>query len=232
MDNLLEILVPLIFAAIYFFGNMFSQKSEEEGPPKPPVRPASPEEAEAAERKRRIQEEIRRKIMERRGQAAESAPVVTPPRSEKLQERRRAIEAQREVRDRHKEIREVVHESETPPHLAPTHEVEAPVSDGRFSWDVSDNIYEKNMQAQLQRIEETKRQAERLKREASQWDENTEHAMPRRSSKSGGLNLSGSVRDNLRKPSAARAAFIYGEVLGQPISMRKQSSVPGLSQNH
>ena len=38
----------------------------------------------------------------------------------------------------------------------------------------------------------------------------------------------GSARFTLRDPSAARTAFIYGEILGQPISQRKTQTIPGL----
>ena len=38
-----------------------------------------------------------------------------------------------------------------------------------------------------------------------------------------------SVRSNLKDPKVARSAFIYGEVLGPPVSLRKGSGVPGLT---
>ena len=36
MDNILEILIPLIFAGIYFFGNMFPGKSNGDSAPSIP----------------------------------------------------------------------------------------------------------------------------------------------------------------------------------------------------
>ena len=66
MDNLLEYIIPVIFAAIYFFGNLLSKNGDEgEAAPGAPRR-SSESDPEAAERQRRIQEEIRRKILERR----------------------------------------------------------------------------------------------------------------------------------------------------------------------
>ncbi len=235
MDNLLEILVPLIIGAVYFLGNMFSGKADEDDQPK--RRTGAPEDAEAVERQRRIQEEIRRKIMERRREAESGAPSAPPvasaPTGEILRERRRAVGGRLEHREARKETREQVHEQRTPrqapqlpPHLAPTYEAE-PVEDGRFSWDKSDDVYDNHLQAQLQQIEATKRQAERLKKQVA----GVQQKHP--AVKSGGTGRSsrkfgGSVRSQLRDPAAARAAFVYGEVIGQPVSMRKQSSVPGL----
>lgn len=221
MDNLLEIIVPVIFAAIYFFGNMLSGKADKDDAPKPPRRrPGNAEDDEAAERQRKIQEEIRRKILERRQQAEGRGPVppvVSPPPMRGM--RRHQPEQAKGTTAQTREA------SQPPPYMAPTHDAE-PVAEG-FSWGESDNAYEKEMEAKLRRIEETKRQAEKLKQKAaSPLIESTTTSSKRRSN---GLRLSGSVRSQLKNPGAARAAFVYGEVLGQPISMRKQSNVPGLS---
>lgn len=221
MDNLLEIIVPVIFAAIYFFGNMLSGKADKDDAPKPPRRrPGNAEDDEAAERQRKIQQEIRRKILERRQQAeglGPVPPVVSPPPVRGLQRRQRE-----QAKETTAQTREA---TQPPPYVAPTHEVET--APGGFSWGESDNAYEKEMEVKLRRIEETNRQAEKLKQKVgSSLADSTTTSSKRRSS---GLRLSGSVRSQLKNPGAARAAFVYGEVLGQPISMRKQSSVPGLS---
>lgn len=241
MENLLEWLVPLIFAAIYFFGNMLSGKSGEEERPQPKRRPGEAyEETDAdrqyAERQRQIQAEIRRKIQERRqaasGQptAAEPAQAATPPplseRAESEQVGRRAThERTKERKEKHKETREAVHE--TAPHLHPTHEAEPQTASGDFSWDQSDNAYEQAMEAQLKQIEATKRQAAALRQKAEASRKKTGSRKHR--SHTGGAFLSGPVREHLKNPAAARAAFVYGEVLGQPVSLRKGEKLPGLS---
>ena len=51
MENIFEILVPLIFAAIYFFGNMMSKK-EADSPPSKRQRPTEEEEAIQARQRR------------------------------------------------------------------------------------------------------------------------------------------------------------------------------------
>ena len=170
MDNILEILIPLIFAAIYFFGNMFSGKSDGDSAPSIPGG-RQEEDPDVIERQRRIQDmrEIRRRIAERRGGEDSRSPLDAP--------------------------------SQTQPPPA---------------------TYESQMQERLQRIEATERRAEKLKQQVRITQTNSTFAQnPSRISR-------GSARATLRDPSAARAAFIYGEILGQPISQRKTQSIPGL----
>ncbi|MGB1127305.1 MAG: hypothetical protein ACPG3X_02905 [Opitutales bacterium] len=232
MDNLLEIIVPLIFAAIYFFGNMLSGKSQEDDAPTgiPRRRAPAEDDAEAVERQRRIQEEIRRKIVERRGAAEGDGPPQLAPTGSELRERRRGVEARRETREARKETRELVHETREspPPFVTPTHEAGPESSPPAFSWDKSDNAYENEMQAQLKRIEATKRQAEQLKQRAAAARGQSEATVSKSRSTSGRC-FSGPVRESLQDAGAARAAFVYAEVLGQPVALRKDSAVPGLN---
>lgn len=222
MDNLLEILVPLIFAAIYFFGNMFSGKSKEEddaSPTLPRRRDSEDNEPDAAERQRRIQEQIRRKIMERRRASEGGQPATRSPLGSELRERRQEQEARREVLE---EARE-----QPSAYTIPSYEAESESS--TFTWDKSDNAYENEMQARLRRIEETKQEAEKLKKQADKNRKASDDGRSQRKQRTGGY-FTGTVRESLQDPKAARVAFIYGEVLGQPISLRKgSSSVPGLS---
>ena len=80
MDNILEILIPLIFAVIYFFGNMFSGKSDGDSAPSIPGG-RQDEDPDVIERQRKIQEEIRRKIAERRGGEDSRSPLDAPSSS-------------------------------------------------------------------------------------------------------------------------------------------------------
>jgi hypothetical protein len=208
MDNLFEILVPLIFAAIYFFGNMFSGKSDEDASPDSQDRRRGAEDPEAVERQRRIQDEIRRKIAERRaeGEGGRSRPQQTAesPRQPDPQ----------------------------PASRTPDPASRRPAQEGAFSWDESDDIYANSMQKRLKQIEATKRQAEKLQKQASASSRKVsafDTAESSRRSRRSGTRLSGPVRQVLTDPAAARTAFIYGEVLGPPISQRKSNPVPGLS---
>lgn len=233
MDNILEILIPLAIAAVYFFGNMFSGKSEEneERPPSLPRQRGgqAEDDIDVHERQRRIQEDIRRKIMERRGGSGSEPPRAAPAGDER-QERRSVAQAPREISEAQKHTREVVHEPRddraTRRDSGDGYGYEA--TPPAFSWDESHNAYDSGMQAQLKRIEATKRQAEKLKKQAARRrkpSKNEEKGKRR----TGGY-FSGTVRESLQDPQAARVAFIYGEVLGPPIGLRKgSSSVPGLA---
>lgn len=173
MDNILEILIPLIFAAIYFFGNMFSGKSDGDSAPSIPGG-RQEEDPDVIERQRKIQEEIRRKIAERRGGEDSRSPQDAPSSSPAP--------------------------SQTQPPLA---------------------TYESQIQERLQRIEATNRRAEKLKEQVHITQNSSTFAHnPSRVGR-------GSARANLRDSSAARTAFIYGEILGQPISQRRNETIPG-----
>jgi hypothetical protein len=234
MDNIFEILIPLAIAAVYFFGNMFSGKSKEDdaAPPSLPRQRGADEEnddADAFERQRRIQEEIRRKIMERRRDSGSAAPQAAPV-GQDLHERRSDVKAPRETRETQKKTREVVHESRDG--RAPNREARRDsgyeTTSPAFSWDQSDNAYDSGIEAQLQRIEATKRQAEKLQKQAAARRKTTkEEEQPKR--RTGGY-FTGTVRQSLQDPQAARVALIYGEVLGPPVALRKGAgSVPGLN---
>jgi len=226
MDNWLEFIVPLIFAGIYFFGNMLSKSGEDKPAQRPRQRPLTPvEDPEAVERQRRIQEEIRRKILERRAAAENQSNAP----------RRELVETRKE-----EPLARPVYEEPVSPARPPTLPKEAMVESkqetqsdrGEFSWAASsqEDAYETVMQRRLQEIEATKQQAEGLKRQAAQAQKRSQLSQRKRTpARSGARALTGSVRQTLRNPSAARAAFIYGEVLGQPVSLRKSSSVPGLN---
>ena len=174
MDNILEILIPLIFAGIYFFGNMFSGKSDGDSAPSIPGG-RQEEEPDIIERQRKIQEEIRRKIAQRRGGEDSRSPLDAPSTSP-----------------------------------APSQTQPPPAT------------YESQMQERLQQIEATERRAEKLKQQVRITQTNSTFAQnPSRITR-------GSARSTLRDSSAARTAFIYGEILGQPVSQRRNETTPGL----
>jgi len=224
MDNLFEILVPIIFAAIYFLGNMFSKKSDDEAAPNP--RRTSEGDTDAIERQRRIQEEIRRKIMERRREAdgGAMAPRTSSAPSQSSDGQRRATrEQQKETHQAESSAHKRQPRETHPPQPRETH----PQPEAGFSWDESDNAYEQEMQAKLQQIEATKRRAAQLKKQAGTSAKRSERH-PSTSRRPALSLFKGPVRSTLRDPAAARVAFIYSEVLGQPISQRKHQTVPGL----
>ncbi len=235
MDNLFEVIVPIIFAAIYFFGNMLSKKSDDDGLPSGR---SSGEDADAIERQRRIQEEIRRKIMERRRAAEDGAPMGAPSSSAASSRREQADSARdRSFPERHRKGQpELSHPSRHPVgHRRKMREQQKETLDRRHSSHPApvDDAYGNQIQAKLEQIEATKIQAERLRKQAAQ---SASSLRPAQSTPGSQADMSGrrrpalgSVRATLRNPATARAAFIYGEVLGPAISQRKKQTVPGLS---
>ena len=218
MENLLEILFPLIFAAVYFFGNLLSKKNEESGEPRPERRDAEAYEETSAEQQ--IKEQIRRKIEARR--AAAEGRALPPEAAEHA-----PAAPQRTIRERLKEGREQYKQTQEAPHEVPAQTSNADDgAPGGFSWEASDHAYAQVIEAQQRKIEATQRQAAALRSKA--------HAarakMPARrgSAESKGGVLAGPVRSSLSNPAAARAAFIYSEVLGAPAGLQQQSPLPGL----
>lgn len=232
--DIFEILVPLIFAAVYFFGNMFSKKSADEDAPGENASPRKGEDPEAVERQRNIQDEIRRKIMQRReakqGESAsplasESAQPDAAKADYQLRERRAAAEQSREQGESASRDPYPASQNTHPESRGRAPEARSP--DGQFSWDISDDIYDSEISDRLKKIEATNRRAEKLKQQTeNRRNPDEKPATP--STSGGGMLFQGSVIQSLRSPNAARAAFIYGEVLGPPVSQRKTQSVPGL----
>ncbi|MDG1242324.1 MAG: hypothetical protein P8R37_04080 [Opitutae bacterium] len=207
LEEILKVVGGLIFGAIYLFGNQIF-KSKDEDAPGPATLPREPVDSDdddtARQRQRQIQEEIRRKIMQRR--QATATPTSPPERVPAHRERHK------QVVEQHKETHQRA------PHVEPTPEV-----DDRFSWNTSDNVYEEQMQARLEQIEATKRRAQALRRQAGQSTAVTKHQVERARSTRGSFPA-GSVRSVLRDPVAARTAFVYGEVLGKPVGLRSSGS--------
>lgn len=179
MDNIFEYIIPIAFAAIYFFGNKLSEKTKE-------VFDQRPEDTEVDDRQRRIQEEIRRKIMERRNDASRASPSKSFPKA--------------------------------------GDGVDVPKSKPEPVTSTSDT-FASQLKARLEKVEATNRQAQELQKQGAIIASSNSRSVAR--SRAGGL-FSGNVRSSLRDPAAARAAFIYGEVLGTPVSQKKVSNVPGL----
>lgn len=195
MDNIFEYIIPIAFAAIYLFGNKFSEKTRE-------LFDQQSEDTDVDDRQRRIQEEIRRKIMERR--------EGSPDKAEVWRERLRRGDA-----------------SSTSPTkgLPNTGDVaDIPNLKAELATSSSDT-FASQLKARLEKVEATNRKAEELKKQGAIIASSNRQSASRSRS---GVLFSGNVRSSLRDPAAARAAFIYGEVLSSPVSLKKVSTVPGL----
>ena len=208
LEEIIKVIGGIIFAAIYLFGGQIFKGKDDEERPTPLPRQVGDEDAadDYEARQRQIQEAIRRKILERR-QAAGSAPTRPEPVAAQREQRKEVVERQKQTKQQ-------------PPHVeqAPAVPVDSP-----FSWDASDNAYAQQMDERLQAIEATKRRAEALKHQAGLRASSSGASRVAKRRVRGGV-LSGSVRSTLCDPAAARSAFIYGEVLGKPVSVRTSGS--------
>ncbi|CAI8308923.1 MAG: Uncharacterised protein [Opitutia bacterium UBA7350] len=198
MEDLFEILIPLIIGAVYFFGNVLSKKSDDELDEREPMsrQRDEGEDLEQAKRQHEVQEEIRRKIEARR----QAAPQGPDPISR--------AEPARMVRERSKRTKEDIHETRLPKPV----EVRQPEMV---------TTYDAAMQAQLAKIERTRKKAAALKAQSAAASKKSQ-AYQIKTTKVGSSSLREPVRSALNNPGAARSAFIYGEVLGTPVGLRKQ----------
>ncbi|MFP4165641.1 MAG: hypothetical protein ACLFUF_00550 [Opitutales bacterium] len=256
MENLLEILIPLVFVVLYVFGSLFSGKDKDDAIPggESEGRGGEPEE-DPMEQQRRIQEEIRRKI-ESRGKAREE------PEWGRNHEPQAPLSREAEKQG-----------GRVGPTIAPQQQKASGPWGGKrgFSWDTTEDphsedvyaydedayAYEKSSkdayststspygygdaQKDQQKLEETRRRARELKQDVEVAKQEIGTASigtpPQRRTqkpaKRGGKQFgAGPVREVLNNPRAARTAFIYGEVLGAPVGLRRgRSDVPGLRES-
>jgi hypothetical protein len=241
MDNWLELLLPLIFIALYIFGNRGQKKKEEgEESAAPSRRPQSEGgEADADAEARRIQEEIRRLIVARQGRGEESGegergtptPAAQPLRRE-VQQPQRSMEA-------------------APGHRAASERgVTAPKSmdnihdQGRRRELIESNrspgsqvLASERSNAALRRIEEQEadiqdkeRQTAALRAQARQLQEKTSavasdlRRRTLRTTSDGSLDR-GAIKQLLRNPQSTRHAFLLTEILGTPVGQRRNDAI-------
>lgn len=202
MENLFEIIIPLIFAAIYFLGNFFSEKDENESPR--PNRRQKDRKTGAPEHYRRVQEELRRKIIER-----------SRARTEELQKPTPVSQSPQEVLIPSKPTYRQNPSGPTFPKAAKI----AP-------------HYETERQKRLKQIEATLQRAKELKRQASNQIKKSTDTLSESTSSGRRFGRSNSVRASLHRPTNARTAFVLAEILDRPLSQRSRSNVPGLACTH
>lgn len=214
LEDILKLVFSLVFAAIYFFGGqMFKGNKEDESPRSESLRKSGqdnrePDEHEA--RQQEIREAIRRKIMERRSKNAGSESVFEESIAQSQEPSKNDSKSFKEMASRLPEANKSVQE--------------AAKADAGFSWDASDNVYERQMQERLQQIEATRRRAEALKRKVGRIDLSTRDDGASSKGSTSETLLSVPVRSAFSNPRVARAAFIYSEVLGKPLSLRNPRS--------
>ncbi|MFW5882741.1 MAG: hypothetical protein ACOCVG_00070 [Verrucomicrobiota bacterium] len=216
MQDLLNILIPLILAILYFVGGKFfgGEESEQTERPRPQTRetPSQPSSGQS-DRERQIQDEIRRRIAERQRQREEKRESHEQ-RDQTLQERY----TQREET-------EAAQRQESPP--TPVYETQAESFDDGPSW------FEQEAERRRQEIEATQRRAEQLRKQAGQrktppsvptegsiGDFRRQHQRFPGASRRGTTAYAPEIQAVLSDPDGARKAFLYQEILGTPVGLR------------
>ena len=202
MENLLEILLPLIFFAIYFASQFFGKKSDgEEGGGE-----AVPDEL------RKVREDLRRKIEERRNpnqsgdQSREEAQSASREREggsvlRETRSRRGMVDEREEARSR---------EVESEPEVS-TAPVQASTIEG-------------DLEAQMEEVRRSRAKVDAARKEA--W---AKSAAVTSRSKSHRTRSPESYRQFLREalqdPENLRRSFILHEVFGTPLGMRRDGQM-------
>ena len=221
MESLLEVLFPLIIAGVYFFGNILSKKKDKSAAPSP----LNQEEVSPAERE--VQEQIKRKIEARRAsfESSESELLTKTEQDNSHSPEDFVGEQLRERRDFNRARRQVAQSRDA----AAT----AQSSKGQskeYAWRLTEaeNNYAQEMENRRKKLEDTQRKAQALRKKSKQGAYSMKQAISEHSCRSSQTKdlYAGPIRRHLRTPSAARVAFIYSEVLGAPIALKKGSSLP------
>lgn len=221
MESLLEVLFPLIIAGVYFFGNILSKKKDKNAAPSP----LNQEEPSPAERE--VQEQIRRKIEARRaGYESPESELLTKTEQNNSHSPEDLVREQlKERRDNSRARRQVAQPQDT---AAPAQSSKE--QSREYAWRLSEaeNNYAQEMENRRKKLEDTQRKAKALRKKSKQGAYTIKQSRLQDSSRSLQTKgrYAGPIRSRLRTPSAAREAFIYSEVLGAPIALKKTSSLP------
>jgi len=223
--DIIDILVPVIVFVVWLVGQIGSalvnkdQKDEDQGsrPYTPLDHPANDDEA----RTREIQDEIRRKIAERRGESSPGQSHEAPSSDwgqEPAAEAPPPLPRQRE-RDSYDSTwnEEPAYSPEPAQHpVPPRYEFPAPGRD-----------FEAELAEQQRRREEAERRAEQARQKAKDQVSHAlgasvgQHASRRANRGYSGASLARRVRNQLADPRSAREAILYQEILGTPIGQRR-----------
>ncbi len=225
MDNLTEWLVPIVVFIIWAINaaiQLGKKKDADEGSSRrytPLDHPANDDN----ERARRIQEEIRRKIAERRGESgqprAESGPVYPreqadepgPPPLHRPERMPSPLEAPRPMTS----SREVAHRRQRFPQPAPSSEP---------AYGEARN-YMAEFEARQREIEAAERKADAARKQARELVAQKLVTRRKRHHTAYVNSVAGSLRKDLRDPLALRKAVLHYEILGTPVGLRRDDQL-------
>ena len=232
--EILEILLPVLFAVGYFIVAALNKKDSD----KEPTEPSSSDSPELSQREREIQEEIRRKIQERSQQSSPTeASVEQETSSEPYQYDPSVPEAQQQRRVREQVKR--VESSPPVPEESPTSDFDQPAEEEppplQPAWQRQTTEIEDRMRKQQEEIDAMQRRAEEMQRQAGRQNaEIGTRVGQRRSdsrsySKTRSQSYSGSfqreVIDSLKDPRGFKKALLSYEILGSPVGLRQDDKM-------
>jgi hypothetical protein len=235
VDNFFELLLPLLFVGIYFLTNLLGRKKGGGESEERSGEQAAP--GENADELRRIREELKRKMRERRGESAagESRPVGEATTAERAGPEER--EGGAVLRESHPKRSRGMRESRqrkmggeggeeneetrtgTAPSPAPTPAGPSPVP----------SPVDRQWNERMAEIRRTQEEAERIRREAGAQGLPPYHdgVGGARSRRAGALPTAATYREFLRaslaEPYNLRRSFLLSEVFGTPLGLRENN---------
>ncbi|MEM0965950.1 MAG: hypothetical protein AAGJ81_07385 [Verrucomicrobiota bacterium] len=204
MDGLLEILLPLIFFAVYFLSSFLGKKGEsEEGAPK--------KKEDVPDDLRKIREELKRRIAERRQKSGQPQASGAPAQGAREPERGGAV--LRESRER----RSMTAEREIAPPLQPVEQTLTPQTKAPS--------YEQNLENQLEEVRRSQERVEAARLEAQKRSKVIQKVATRRNSNRTSSSYRQFLKEALEDPESLQKSFILYEVFGTPVGMRQNGQM-------
>ncbi|MGF1484318.1 MAG: hypothetical protein ACFBZ8_08135 [Opitutales bacterium] len=232
MEQLIELLIPAIVLILFILGKFFGSSDEEEPLPSRPPRSEDASDPQTDDRTRQIQEEIRRKIAERRAAQQGETSLAPPP----------PVPVQEASPPMARNVPPPVTEQPVFEEPAPRRGLSRYEDIGENRWDqfpqesttistpepeaMSDPAAQLMTQiaAQRQRAEEARRRYEearqarvsseakaRYEESAATWGRVAAHT---------GESFAESIQRMLLHPNSTRQAFVLHEILGTPVGLR------------
>ena len=190
--NWIEYLLPIIFFVLYGISKIFGKgdNKEVDAPASPPV--------DIGEQQRRIQEEIRRRIAERRAEATPAQSTQTlKPEPPKID---RPAPPRSPLREPELDVPQVAQQKMQDPAVLDM---------------------QRQLAAQMERLREENKKSDSLRQSIRRVVKKDDYAI---ATKSGNrIHFRNEITSMLNDAQSAKKAFLYSEIFGVPMGQRKQS---------
>jgi len=201
MDNFLEILLPLLFFAVYFISQFFGKKSGDDE--------EAPKQENVPDDMRKIREELRRKIAERRGQK----PGEPQPQNRKIEpvpvDDARGGSVLKESRKRRGMVDEKREAFERSGEGVPSYK--KPV--------VAESNFERDLEMQMEEVRRSEAKVESARKLSRERAESIRAGAKKKSI----ISYRQFLREALEDPNSLQKSFVLYEVFGTPVGMRRDS---------